>query len=367
MRPEKLRTVVIPFCAAVILLIAEPGISGHSSPSEGIPAKVAAEYIHAVIDAGRQVYSRDIVERLKKKINLNSTEDWKEQKALPLPAQFLLASSQHSNKRGVGMRYRLMSLWPINPKNSPKSENEKIGLQEVLKDPGKPFSWVVQIEGWWYFQTVYPDIATTESCVSCHNNHPKSPKVDFKIGDVMGGITINFPLGRQVHKVPNQDFSLNPEVVVDYIHSILESDRAVYAQQVVARMEAIKGVHASENWEAENALPLPAQFLLRSAALIKKRNLGLDFSLISQWPINQNNRPANEFEKIGLETVTIHPIRPYLETTEKGRKRYLQGIYPDFAVSQACITCHNSHPKSAKRDFKLDDVMGAIRVTLPLE
>ena len=50
-----------------------------------------------------------------------------------------------------------------------------------------------------------------------------------------------------------------------------------------------------------------------------------------------------------------------------GKKQYFQAIYPDRAVSGACISCHNHHPLSPKRDFKADDVMGAIAITIPME
>jgi hypothetical protein len=41
-------------------------------------------------------------------------------------------------------------------------------------------------------------------------------------------------------------------------------------------------------------------------------------------------------------------------------------MYADRAVSQACIGCHNAHPNSPKRDFKENDVMGAVMVTVQL-
>jgi len=50
-----------------------------------------------------------------------------------------------------------------------------------------------------------------------------------------------------------------------------------------------------------------------------------------------------------------------------GKKQYFQAIYPDRAVSNDCVTCHNSHPLSPKQDFKLNDVMGGIAITIPLQ
>jgi hypothetical protein len=54
----------------------------------GIPARLAADYIHSVIEAGRKVYSDHIVDRLGKKIELKATEDWEKKNTLLLPAQF---------------------------------------------------------------------------------------------------------------------------------------------------------------------------------------------------------------------------------------------------------------------------------------
>jgi Protein of unknown function (DUF3365). len=45
-----------------------------------------------------------------------------------------------------------------------------------------------------YFTAVYPDVAVTAACVTCHNEHKDSPKTDFKIGEVMGGVVIRVPL-----------------------------------------------------------------------------------------------------------------------------------------------------------------------------
>lgn len=158
-----------------------------------------------------------------------------------------------------------------------------------------------------------------------------------------------------------------PEVVANYVHSILDTDRYVYSKYVVDRLQSQNKIHAAENWEETHSLPLPAQFLLNAARLVRNQNLGLDFRLIGLWPINPQNGPANEFERIGLESVRNQPLHPYIGRIEKGDKIYFQAIYPDFAVASSCVTCHNAHPNSPKRDFKLFKVMGGIVVTLELK
>ena len=46
-----------------------------------------------------------------------------------------------------------------------------------------------------YFTAVYADTAVAPVCASCHNDHVDSPRTDFKIGDVLGGVVIRIPVG----------------------------------------------------------------------------------------------------------------------------------------------------------------------------
>jgi hypothetical protein len=120
-------------------------------------------------------------------------------------------------------------------------------------------------------------------------------------------------------------------------------------------------------WPDSKSIMLPAQFLLNTADLVQDNELGLGFWLISHFPINLQNRPANEFEAHGLENVEVHPIRPFTQRTQMGRKKYFQAIYADVATTPGCVSYHNSHPNSPKRDFKLGDVMGGITLNFPIK
>ncbi len=360
---------IILSSALILLLVLFPqlGFSDHNAQSIGISPRKAADYIHNVIEAGRTIYSEVIVERLGATISLPSTENWETEDTLPLPAQFLMMSSQTPQVKRMGMSYRLMSLWAINKRNGPRSEFDKKGLEATARNPKKPYTEIVSIKGKRFFKALYPDKAVTKACVTCHNNHPKSPKTDFKLGDVMGGILINLPLGEVKRNGKHEEDLIPPEVVSDYIHSVLDSDRTVYSQYIVNRLQEKNIVYASENWWEENTLLLPAQFLLNESELILNKKSGPDFKLISLWPINDHNGAANEFERLGLEYVVRHPFRPFIGSIKIGGKQFFQAVYADLAVSPACISCHNAHPKSPRKDFKLNDVMGGILLTFPLD
>ncbi len=157
-----------------------------------------------------------------------------------------------------------------------------------------------------------------------------------------------------------------PGTVADYVHAVIEADRTFYTVHVVERLQNKGILVATENWRVANTLPLPAQFLRESSELAEKTGTKVRYRLIGLWPINRQNGPATEFERRGLEEVKMHPERPYTGIVTSGKEQFFEALYADRAVTQACIGCHNAHPKSPKRDFKADDVMGGIVIIIPL-
>jgi hypothetical protein len=157
------------------------------------------------------------------------------------------------------------------------------------------------------------------------------------------------------------------EKVADYLHAVLQSDRSFYTVHVVERLQSKGVVVASENWQSANMLPLPAQFLQESNKLVGVTAPGIGYRLISLWPINKRNGAKSEFENRGLQETLKDPQRPYTEVVMNGPDAYLQAVYADKAISQACIGCHNAHPDSPKRDFKQNEVMGGMLISIPLK
>jgi len=161
--------------------------------------------------------------------------------------------------------------------------------------------------------------------------------------------------------------AISPEIVAEYVHAVIQANRTVYTKNIVDKMQEIGIVEAAEHWKGENALPLPAQFLMETGRLVTETGKGIKYRLVSLWPIYVWNLPETDFERKGLEEVAKHPERPFTGIVRIGRERYFQAIYADTAVSQACVTCHNSHMNSPRRDFKLNDVMGGIVITIPVD
>jgi len=156
--------------------------------------QVVANYIHAVISADRAIYTTHVVDRLQEERVVVAAETWKQRKALPLPAQMLLMAGRIVEMSGSGLRYRLASLWPIYEENGPSNVFEEAGLKVVAEDPNEVYSGIITRGDKRFFKAIYADRAVSKACVNCHNGHILSSKRDFKLGDVMGGIIISFPL-----------------------------------------------------------------------------------------------------------------------------------------------------------------------------
>ncbi|MGH1357581.1 MAG: Tll0287-like domain-containing protein [Burkholderiaceae bacterium] len=165
-----------------------------------ISPKAMADALHMVMDSDRAVYTRRIVNRLaaKEKV-IKASEHFDDDKALVLPAQMFRFGAEMVAKRAkknpdVNFSYSLQSMWPINKQNAPKTDAEKTGLKYVADNKGKNYYTTETLGGTQYFTAVYADTAVAPVCASCHNDHKDTPRTDFKIGDVMGGVVIRIPL-----------------------------------------------------------------------------------------------------------------------------------------------------------------------------
>jgi hypothetical protein len=157
------------------------------------PEKVAA-FIQALLEANRNNYTDNVVVKLQKE-GIQAHEHWKDERGVALPAQYLMESGRLVSMKDLKFSFRLASLTPIYVWNGPNSDFERLGLAAVDKNPDKPHYGFVTKGGTRYFQAIYADRAGSQACVDCHNQHANSPRRDFKLNDVMGGIVITFPVG----------------------------------------------------------------------------------------------------------------------------------------------------------------------------
>lgn len=168
---------------------------GGTETKGGITPQKMADALHMVMVADRTVYTKKIVNRLVKEDKvIKASEHWKDDKALVLPAQMFRYGAELVAEKGADFSYSLLSLWPVNKQNSPKTDIEKTGLQYIADNPGKNYYSEETLGGKKYFTAIYADTGVAPVCISCHNEHKDSPRTDFKLGDVMGGVVIRIPI-----------------------------------------------------------------------------------------------------------------------------------------------------------------------------
>jgi len=167
--------------------------------------------------------------------------------------------------------------------------------------------------------------------------------------------------------------TVSPRVMADALHLVMDSDRAVYTRRIVNRLTVKdKVITASEHFDDEKALVLPAQMFRFGAEMVAKRaeknpNINFSYSLQSLWPINKQNAPKTDAEKEGLQYIVDNPGKNYYANEKLGDTNYFTAIYPDVAVAPVCATCHNEHKDTPKDDFKVGDTMGGVVIRIPVD
>lgn len=189
--------------ASVLAISAVVGVLGltackdEPASQSGLAPELFTDSLFAVMNADRANYTKLIVQRLGPKGSgvISPSEHWQDlEDGALLPAQMFRAGSEKVAEVTDKFTYSLQSLWPINKQNAPKTAMEKEGLEFIAANPGKNFYGTEELGDKKYFTAVYADVAVAEACTSCHNEHKDSPRTDFKIGEVMGGVVIRVPL-----------------------------------------------------------------------------------------------------------------------------------------------------------------------------
>ncbi len=177
-----------------MVLIVISSISIASEQKKQFSAQQMADAIFSVIESDRTIYTSTVVNRLQNELEIiEAHEKWQQEQALPLPAQMLRMGAERVNENNSGFSYALLSTWPINPQNKPRTEQETKALQSVEKD-GKNYYGNESLDGVNYFIAAYADKATSEACVQCHNKHKDSPRDNFKLNEIMGAVVIRIPI-----------------------------------------------------------------------------------------------------------------------------------------------------------------------------
>lgn len=161
---------------------------------QGSGRTVPVETLFRLLDAEnasiRKLYTTDIVTAGLKN-GLKYREDWKDKDvhAGPLPALVLRETANRLQQSVPDLSLFLGSTFPIEASNQFKGA--QLGYFDKIDKNRQPQFFLDESSG--RYTAMFADIAGAPACVKCHNEHPKSPRKDWKLDDVMGATTWSFP------------------------------------------------------------------------------------------------------------------------------------------------------------------------------
>ena len=165
------------------------GQTAPTEPAVTFKPQEMADALHAVIAADHETYARLVLQNYPP-----GDAPGQDENLMALHARMLRQASESVQQQGAEFHYVLRSLWPINPKSAAETETEKTGLRYVASDPESNYYAEESLGGRRYFTAVYAVAASGSACADCHNRDARSPRKDFKTGDVMGGLIVRVPL-----------------------------------------------------------------------------------------------------------------------------------------------------------------------------
>jgi tRNA A-37 threonylcarbamoyl transferase component Bud32 len=153
--------------------------------------------------------------------------------------------------------------------------------------------------------------------------------------------------------------------------AMLDENWRFYSERVDGLNYKKTKVRFSEHYAKDDAaMPLPATYAIDIADRISRNDPNVQARIYSHhpWPGRQGGGPRDDFERRALEWLESNNGRPdqrsreYHEINEEQGERWLRYARPRV-MEKSCLSCHNDPKgKSPKKDWKVGDVGGVIKI-----
>jgi adenylate cyclase len=153
-----------------------------------------------------------------------------------------------------------------------------------------------------------------------------------------------------------------------YIQSFNEAIN-LYSEKAADRVRAGNTVKVTHAYMTDaNAIPLPSTFAIELGDQISERDSRMTVRLYSDFPFPSRRKGGarDAFERDALVQLRKRPKDPYYVFEQQDGQLTLR--YGEASVMKAsCVACHNSDPKSPKKDWDVGDVGGVWEVSQRLD
>ena len=152
------------------------------------------------------------------------------------------------------------------------------------------------------------------------------------------------------------------------LNAIISDIRSYYSRNVVGRIVANdgKGTPAHNYQEIDGGIPIPATLSIELGDVIRRRGNNINYRFVSD-EVFTGRAPhrLDGFESAALKSLRESGRSDHSITEISGSilRRQIRMAVP-IVMGTSCVACHNKHPLSPKRDWKVGDIRGIQSITL---
>ncbi|MGQ0650062.1 MAG: methyl-accepting chemotaxis protein [Gemmatimonadaceae bacterium] len=144
--------------------------------------------------------------------------------------------------------------------------------------------------------------------------------------------------------------------------------RTFYTAEIASRAKRAGMQLGYDYAERDSVLPLPATLVKALGTSIAKEYPGTDVRLLSNYPFphRAKGHALDEFQSGALAALKKDPKQPIHRFEDVNGRLSVRYAVADV-MKEGCVACHNTHPQSPKKDWKVGEVRGIVEVVVPVD
>jgi PAS domain S-box-containing protein len=160
------------------------------------------------------------------------------------------------------------------------------------------------------------------------------------------------------------------QLQAEEISTLASGIRAYYSDNIIDRLQAAgdQAVYSENYRDVHGGIPIPATLSIELGALFDNAHSDgrISYEFLSDYPFAKRiSRSLDPFQSEAIQTFRDSPdLQVFTQLDGNGLGRTTYRLATPILMRNACVSCHNSHPDSPKRDWKVGDVRGIQEVTV---
>jgi len=245
-------------CLALLFII--PSMINKNTQEEAVRTGVGIVNQYKIL---RAYYNKNVIKKALSNGLQPAIDHSDKPNAIPLPATMIHDLSNLMVDSDIKMN--LYSGFPFpNRKSRTLDPFESAAWQALIKNSDQPYTQIEKTPEGTIARIAVADKLVAQSCVDCHNSHPDSPKVDWKLGEVRGILEVKVNLDQQFIAGSNLAWNVVAMIagslvlLVLFLSFIYRSRIQVHLMQIIDSTSILSGGnlthHMDESGEHEAAL-----------------------------------------------------------------------------------------------------------------